>query len=311
MRPRGLERIISFSGKASSRLLIAALAAKLIGDFAGLDKASAFSLLLLASGLVLGLVWICGTIITLRQRRNLCLLEAYLSILLWQLTPWGLYNATKQLVSEAYFHLKGINPLPSEEDPIVMLPVRGCWLVVNGGVEKSDSHSWELISQRYAYDLIKREDMNKLEQQCKYRRLSEWSTYGSPVIAALDGIVVATVDGVDDNEPVGRISLKAPTLLGNYIIIRHGDGLYSLYAHLKKDSLRVAEGDTVKAGDAIAEAGNTGMSTAPHLHFQLMTTSDPLATVSTPLKVRGSLLNNLSFTGYLELIICSEPPATT
>ncbi len=106
--------------------------------------------------------------------------------------------------------------------------------------------------------------------------------------------------------------MMAPTLLGNYIVIRHGDGLYSLYAHLKKGSLRVADGDTVKAGDIIAEVGNTGMSTAPHLHFQLMTTSDPLATASIPFKARGSLLNNKPFTGYLKrgTIICSEPPTT-
>ena len=54
---------------------------------------------------------------------------------------------------------------------------------------------------------------------------------------------------------------------GNYVIINHGGGYTSLYAHLK--SRNVSKGKQVKQGDVIGYSGNTGYSTAPHLHFEL------------------------------------------
>lgn len=59
-------------------------------------------------------------------------------------------------------------------------------------------------------------------------------------------------------------------VLGNHVIVDHGDGTYAAYAHLKRRSLRVAKGQQVHAGDHIADCGNSGNSTEPHLHFQLM-----------------------------------------
>ena len=54
---------------------------------------------------------------------------------------------------------------------------------------------------------------------------------------------------------------------GHYILVRHYNGLETLYGHFKKRLARV--GDVVKAGDVIGLGGNTGRSTAPHLHFEV------------------------------------------
>lgn len=54
---------------------------------------------------------------------------------------------------------------------------------------------------------------------------------------------------------------------GNYLILNHGDGFYTLYAHCS--SLSVSSGDTVAQGQVIAKVGSTGNSTGPHLHFEV------------------------------------------
>ncbi|ASJ17136.1 hypothetical protein A3L04_08675 [Thermococcus chitonophagus] len=124
------------------------------------------------------------------------------------------------------------------------------------------------------------EDSSKLENPCSYKQLDEWATYGSEVVAVADGIVVDVSDGMKDN-PVGRISLSVKEILGNYVVIDHG-GVYSLYAHLKNGSVSVRPGERVKAGTVIGLAGNSGMSSFPHLHFQLMDREDFYDAVSLP-----------------------------
>jgi murein DD-endopeptidase MepM/ murein hydrolase activator NlpD len=59
---------------------------------------------------------------------------------------------------------------------------------------------------------------------------------------------------------------------GNAVVIKHGNGTYSQYAHLSKVQVNV--GDTVKTGEQIALSGNTGNSSGPHLHFEIRTTAN-------------------------------------
>ena len=88
---------------------------------------------------------------------------------------------------------------------------------------------------------------------------------GAPVLAALDGIVVA----VKDDSVIGGMSrLFEPH--GNYIEILHSNGEVTEYEHLRGGTARVQVGDQVVAGDVIAEVGNTGWSECPHLHFMVV-----------------------------------------
>ncbi len=92
--------------------------------------------------------------------------------------------------------------------------------------------------------------------------------YGTPVLASGDGVVkVASVQNPDSG-------------YGKYIIIDHGGGIQTLYAHCSL--LSVSVGQTVSAGQQIAQGGSTGWSTGPHIHFEVRKNSqavNPLAYV--------------------------------
>ena len=61
---------------------------------------------------------------------------------------------------------------------------------------------------------------------------------------------------------------------GNFVTIKHGDGLETRYAHASK--LFVKKGDLVNKNDVIALVGNTGRSTGPHLHYEIRLNGRPL-----------------------------------
>jgi murein DD-endopeptidase MepM/ murein hydrolase activator NlpD len=84
---------------------------------------------------------------------------------------------------------------------------------------------------------------------------------GTPIYAAEGGRVIIS---------------QVWSTYGNCIVIDHGNGLWTLYAHIRNGGLLVDEGDTVKKGDKIAEVGSTGNSTGPHLHFEVRKNEVPV-----------------------------------
>jgi len=87
-------------------------------------------------------------------------------------------------------------------------------------------------------------------------------TDGDPFYAARSGYVVQVVE--EFSEAGTDESFKEKT---NHLLIAHNDGTWAQYAHSPKDGIVVEVGDFIKKGQLIAYVGNTGYSTAPHLHF--------------------------------------------
>lgn len=98
---------------------------------------------------------------------------------------------------------------------------------------------------------------NRLHPTLKVYKLHTGFDIGAPMGAS----VLAAEDG-------RVITATYHSAYGNYIVINHGNGLSTLYAH--NSSLLVSAGDQVVRGQTIAKVGSTGFSTGPHCHFEVM-----------------------------------------
>ncbi|HYO02829.1 MAG TPA: M23 family metallopeptidase [Mycobacterium sp.] len=107
--------------------------------------------------------------------------------------------------------------------------------------------------------------------------------FGADIHAVADGPVVTVLDGLPE-----QVAGKSPTGLtleqygGNHVVQDIGGGNYAFYAHLKTGSVKVKPGDQLTTGQVIANLGNTGNTDAPHLHFHVMSTPDPLRSNGLP-----------------------------
>jgi murein DD-endopeptidase MepM/ murein hydrolase activator NlpD len=105
---------------------------------------------------------------------------------------------------------------------------------------------------------------------------------GTGVFAARGGIVF-DVEGANYR---GGLDTSRHGASPNVVQILHDDGTFAVYAHLRRSSIRVRPGDRVRRGDYIAESGNTGFSTGPHLHFVVLRNAG-MSLVSVPVSFEG------------------------
>ncbi|MEU3895862.1 M23 family metallopeptidase [Streptomyces sp. NPDC045251] len=185
-------------------------------------------------------------------------------------------------------------------------PVTGRWSALNSPADRTPSHGIHAYGQTFAIDLVAepepgaRPGFRALWPVA--RRNHHFPAFGAPLVAVADGTVVRTDDGQRDH--LSRNSLPALLylmlvegsvrelggvcrIIGNHLVLDLGDGTYAMYAHVRRGSFAVREGDRVRAGQVLARCGNSGNSTEPHVHFQLMDGPDPDTARGVPFTWQG------------------------
>ncbi|WP_158702558.1 M23 family metallopeptidase [Kitasatospora sp. MMS16-BH015] len=136
-------------------------------------------------------------------------------------------------------------------------PLRGSWYIVQGGGRSLNHHAGH-PEQRGALDLV------RTGSGGPRREPEHYPAYGEQVFAPCAGVVVAAVDGIEDQRPG---TLRYAPAYGNHVFIETADGVLVKLAHLRPGSVRVTAGQAVAAGELLGEVGNSGNSTEPHLHL--------------------------------------------
>ncbi len=150
------------------------------------------------------------------------------------------------------------------------LPFHGNWFTIWGGTNALVNYHYDHETQRYAYDIVMKNKGDSYKGDAT--KNESYYAFGQPIVAAATGKVVLIVNDIKDNVPVGKMNDKHPA--GNQVVIDHGNGEFSYYAHLQKGSITVKVGDEVHAGDSLGKCGDSGNSSEAHLHFQVSDGAD-------------------------------------
>lgn len=132
-----------------------------------------------------------------------------------------------------------LDQLPAEVDYYPPFPL-GLRFPISQGFDNDETHSKP--PNQYAIDIV--------------------MPVGTPILAARGGVIMDMQDNFQGGGKQKRYLTRA-----NQVRILHNDGTMAVYAHLQRNSVRVQHGARVTRGQWIANSGNTGYSSGPHLHF--------------------------------------------
>lgn len=153
-------------------------------------------------------------------------------------------------------------PGPAKDEAVarIRVPLDGPVLVGWGGDQPEHNYHVLYPDQRFAYDLLVPPAFHEKP------KLEDYGCYGRPILAPADATVVVAHDGEPDRPP-GTLIADAP-VSGNHVVLALDDQSYLILAHLRSGSVRVRPKDVVKEGTKLAECGNSGHTSEPHLHIQ-------------------------------------------
>jgi hypothetical protein len=165
-----------------------------------------------------------------------------------------------------------------------------------------------VIDQRYAIDAIQIDAQYNLSNPSPAVNKEDYYAWGEDIMSAGTGTVVTVVQDQIDNE-LSKVWTSADTNgEGNYVVIKHGPALFSLYAHMMKSSATVSVGDRVVAGQIIGKVGNSGATGnpgvadgQPHLHFQYMDAKDRTKAQGLP-----ALFWDIKINRYSDAVLINE-----
>lgn len=202
-------------------------------------------------------------------------------------------------------------------NPIVISPplVGPRWMDANGccdmeahrmALNPIDGALW--VAERFAIDYLQLDPQGRLFTADK-TRLESYPGFGAEVHAVKDGTVISVVDGLPEQVPgKSPTGLKLDEYAGNHVVQDLGDGNYALYAHLETGSVKVKPGDRLTTGQVLGLVGNSGNSDAPHLHFHVMSSPDPLRSDGFPF-VFSSFKLDSRVSSDAEVLVSGQPAA--
>jgi hypothetical protein len=189
------------------------------------------------------------------------------------------------------------------DDVVLRLPFDGTWLACNSPARRVPSHGTDLFATTYAIDFIAVNGRRTATTR-DWRTLlttepaARFFAFGRPVLAPASGRVVAAHDGEPDHaarrsQPsrvayaltqAARARGGAAALAGNHVIIELAQQRgYVVLGHLRAGSLLLDVGASVLAGQQLATCGNSGNSTQPHVHIQVMDAAEPFTARGLPM----------------------------
>lgn len=189
---------------------------------------------------------------------------------------------------------------------IIALPFTGLWLAQNSPARRVPSHGTDVWGERYAIDFVGVDARRRTSPFRDWRTLlateppERFFAFGRAILSPVDGTVVEAHDGEIDHEARrsqlalvpyalgqgARVRQGVEAIAGNFLIIKTSGDAFVALVHLRAGSLSVVPGDTVTTGQPIGACGNSGNSTQPHLHLQIMDSPDLALASGLPMRFR-------------------------
>lgn len=171
------------------------------------------------------------------------------------------------------------------------------YYIVHGGASPLLNHHLTVKPQNYALDIVRIGRLGtRTVSLMGGSTLEDYAIYGDYVYSPCTGEIAVVVEEFDDLTPPNT---DTKNIAGNHILI-NCNGVEVILAHLKKGSIRVKVGDFVTPDNILAQVGNSGNTSEPHLHIHVESGGEPNTilngaavpfTINSRFLVRGSKLN--------------------